>query len=68
MIDRYAVGAGVAAALIYGVLYLAYGVTQGWDLPTSVAIGFGVGVVLSTTITTEFILRRLAAGESSKEV
>lgn len=68
MIDRYALLAGAVAALIYGLLYLAYEVTHGWEVPAAVALGLGVLVVVATTAATQVGLRRLAPDGPSKEV
>lgn len=65
--DRLALGAGVAAAVIYAMLYLAYEVTQGWDIPPMVAVVVGLVVAGATAVSTELALRALTA-EASKEV
>ena len=67
MIDRYAAGAGLAAGLIYAMLFFAYEVTQGWDIPLAVAVGLGLVIVVAAALTTELAIRLLVA-EASKEV
>ncbi len=67
MIDRYSIWAGIFAGVIFGLLYLAYEVTQGWEIPVPFVIGLGVIIVITATVTTELVLRGLIA-EASKEV
>ncbi|MFP4590628.1 MAG: hypothetical protein ACLFMX_01905 [Halobacteriales archaeon] len=68
MITRAAAAAGALAGLVYLGLYGAYALASGWDVPAWVVLGLGGGVVVTSAIATEALVRAIEERASSQDI
>lgn len=68
MIRRQAAIAGVLAGFIYLMFFLAYEVSQGWDVPLWLVIGLGLIVTFATALVTNSLLTAAIERRTSQDL